>query len=157
MADIVEIAKAKREQLAAELAEIESFIRTAESLLSEAPNPSATAIKAPRKRVRRGRSISEATVSAVRDALNEFNRPIPISNLVQIVREKGVEVGGKDASATLSARLSNSGEFQSHRGVGWWFKNRDFPSANRSIFEAGVNHPSKEVTPASDLVTEGGE
>ncbi|MGI3170169.1 hypothetical protein ACRARG_13540 [Pseudooceanicola sp. C21-150M6] len=64
---------------------------------------------------------------AAREILDELGMPVETRDLLPLIQERGIEVGGKDPIATLSARLSNSEEFKVRRGVGWWFSDRPFP------------------------------
>ena len=66
-------------------------------------------------------SVVRDTRDAVRLILQRNERPTHIRELLTEVLKQGIEVGGKDPIATLSARLSNSPEFRVKRGVGWWF------------------------------------
>lgn len=92
------------------------------------------------------------TYSVARNALHKRGGPIPLGDLLSIVVNAGVEVGGKNPAATLSARLSNSDEFTSHRGLGWWFANRPLPDEGRqvSLMDEAGEAPAKETSPASD-------
>ena len=79
-------------------------------------------------------------------------------DLVPLVRAKGIEVGGKDAVATLSARLSNSAEFRMIRGRGWWFKDEPTPGLQDLHidldFEAADASPEEASPPPLSLAKE---
>ncbi len=71
--------------------------------------------------------IMGATVNAVERILNSKGQPMRTRDLVPLVLKEGVEIGGKNQVATLSARLHNSGAFTNHGHFGWWFAGRQLP------------------------------
>lgn len=76
-----------------------------------------------------GRSapIMAATEAAVAELLDLMG-PLSTSQILDIVGSKPeLNIPGKNPINVLSARLSNSEKFESKRGVGWWFKGRDWP------------------------------
>ena len=98
--------------------------------------------------------VMTETSDAVRAILSEHRAPLKLSELLEKVLARGIEVGGKDPASTLSARLSNSDEFVSHRGIGWWFQNQPIPEAPALIEESAGNlstdHPSDSNTNEGD-------
>lgn len=98
--------------------------------------------------------VMTETWDAVRAILLEHRAPLKLSELLEKVLARGVEVGGKDPASTLSARLSNSDEFVSHRGIGWWFQDQPIPEPPVLIEESAGNlstdHPSDSNTNEGD-------
>ena len=64
-------------------------------------------------------SVLGATVIEAERVMRERGGPIPIKELCDILISRGIEIGGKEPSSTLSARLHNSGRFVSNRRLGW--------------------------------------
>jgi hypothetical protein len=151
MADVVSIAQERRKALLAELAELDAFLRQAESLAQRYGGGMAptTHQESPSHQSRRPSPITSATYEVARRVLRDRGHPVRLGDLLGAMREAGVEVGGRDPGATLSARLSNSSEFKSHRGKGWWFADEPLPPEGLPILEAGDN-PAKENNPASN-------
>jgi hypothetical protein len=123
MSDIVRIAQERREALLSELEELETFLRIAQKLAGQTDVPT----KEHQRRGRRPSGIAEKTNALARAKTLAAQRPLPLRALYEQLAPE-VEIGGKDPLATLSARLSNSGEFVSHRGLGWWPKDTPLPS-----------------------------
>ncbi len=154
MDSIIDRARAKRERLAAEIERIDAWLAMADELASDSSSEHTSKAAPARKEGTSQRSAGEAmtaTYEATERALNEHGAPIPLGDLLAIVRAAGVEVGGKNPNATLSARLSNSDKFTSHRGLGWWFSDRPVPDTRRygSLLNEAGDEPAKEASPAS--------
>lgn len=135
--DIISHAMAKREKLRSELEKIDSFLATAFELEQEAGGVDATTEKktlpapeaaapAPRKFIVRlpGTGLVSATANAAGAILRERGVAMSTRELLPLIRAKGIEVGGKDPLATLSARLSNSNKVKLTSGK-WWLVDVD--------------------------------
>lgn len=129
--DIIAQAVHKREQLLAELRRLDQFLAVAyelqggdrgpKSLHSEAYNAAMlSSVAAPSYHA--GNALPTATREAHRRApsgvgaetarvaakiIREASRPIATRDLLPLVEAHGIEIGGKDPVATLSARLGN--------------------------------------------------
>ena len=142
--DIVLKAKQKREALRAELARIENFLALAYELEqgltqdvegkkddTDLPQPVAR-VRARPKRGKRG--VGADTVSAAVEIISERG-PLGTRELLPFVLARGIEVGGRDAVATLSARLSNKDDLVMHHGK--WKLNEaeknEFDAETRSL------------------------
>lgn len=102
-------------------------------------------------------SIMDATRTAVAKILDAIGEPVETRDLVPLVKEEDVPIGGKDDIATLSARLSNSGEqFRLHKGIGWWFADRPLPGAF-SVFEEAEGQTVEAQPSASGNDSNGGK
>lgn len=100
----------------------------------------------------------EATREAVSKILTEWAEPLETRDLVPLVKEQGVEIGGKDDVATLSARLSNSPEhFKRHKGSGWWFADRALPGGLTEFEEAEGQLVEAQPSASEQDSKEGGE
>lgn len=128
---VIGSAKKRLAELEEERSHLFGLIQHAEALAvasrGEATPHSVDPVKGVRKRKRQAPAMAP-TREAARKILDEYGEPIETRNLLSLIRERGVDVGGKDPVATLSARLSNSREFRNKRGVGWWFSDRPYPS-----------------------------
>lgn len=124
-------AKRRLAQIDAERNALVKFIESAEALAGIVPSPDAQAAppsKGRMTRPHRPTGAMEVTRNAVEKALRSRGYPMQTRELLQVLTASGVEVGGKDSVATLSARLSNADEFVLHRGLGWWFSGQDVPA-----------------------------
>lgn len=155
--DILEQAQNKREALQRELARIETFLATAYELQHEfgksGPLKGEQSDKAKADAPARVRSPStpgsgSATLRAVGEILRERNTPMSTRELLPLVRAKGIEVGGKDALATLSARLSQKGVVTVKDGK-WWFIEVSGASDAQALGEEAADIPTKDQSAAS--------
>src|SRR6185312_15389269 len=105
--DLVTKARERRVELVAELARIDRFLESADEMARELGlAPAAAPAPQTRKLARRGTGAE--TLNAVA-AIIEAQGPMSTRDLVPLVLERGIEIGGKDAIATLSARISKKG------------------------------------------------
>jgi hypothetical protein len=149
---IVREATARKRELLDEINKLDALISSAAALAQ--PGAAASAGSSARAAASTGGSVISPTRDAVRSILRERGEPLQTRELVPLVRAKGIEVGGKDAVATLSARLSNSSEFKVHRGIGWWFNDEPLPYRQVS-FEEAAGYPPKD-DPAASNANQGG-
>lgn len=164
--DIIQQAQAKRESLQREMARIEAFLATAYELQQEfdqgatVTKPQSDTHKADAPaRATRSTSIGggSVTLRAVGEILRERGVPLSTKELLPLVRAKGIEVGGKDALATLSARISQKG-LVTVTGGKWWFIGGQQASSGESLGEeAADEHPAKEQSAASLFHSNQGE
>lgn len=59
----------------------------------------------------------------VREVLKMRNRPTTSTEMLQLVTERGITIGGREPRWNLAAKLSRMEDVDSIEGVGWWFKN----------------------------------
>lgn len=149
-------AKARLAQIDAERQNLLGIVRHAEALAGLTPAVSGDAERpeTPRTKARTGSTVTP-TIEAVKSIIMGAGRPMETRDLLPLVRARGVEVGGKDAVATLSARLSNSGEFQNKRGIGWWFAGQAYPGA--MSFEEAEGQSVEGQPSASNASKEGSD
>lgn len=145
--DIIQHAQERRDALRSELSRIEQFLATAFELQHEiakgTPRDTRTDAEkadAPvRKRTMAPAGSGSATVQAVASIL-AVRGPLTTREMLPLVQAQGIEVGGKDPLATLSARISGKGKFQTRDGK--WHLIR---ASGASASEEGVtDNPAKE-------------
>ncbi len=157
--DLIQRAQEKREWHRTELARLESFLATAFELERDLAKDGSVArdkrsdsdkADAPiRQRVARQRGgVGADTVAAAEEIIRDRG-PLPTRDLLPLIRAKGIEVGGNDPVATLSARISNRSSLESHHGK-WRFREISRASdAQASEEEEAADSPAKEQSTAS--------
>lgn len=151
MTDILSKALARRVELRAELAEIESFIDLHKRIAARLSSvPSSESIAPPRRGLLNGATSNESEqienqgnllsptrptpTTAIHNAAVEIiraaGRPVPLGEMVHALWERRMIIGGKDPAANLSAKLGHCDLLVSIRNVGWWLKHQDFPPAH---------------------------
>ena len=156
MDTIVSAAQSQIKALDARRDKLLKIIELAESL-DEITEPMVPAAKQEQERGRRVRQPSTVTVrtrEAVRSLLEERGAPVKLRELLSEVRRRDIPVGGKNEVATLAARLSNTKEFRSIPGRGWWFTDKPAPGL-LSVFEESEGGPATEA-PSDPNHNEGG-
>lgn len=131
MADIIANAQAKRQQLLAEVARIDTFLAlAAEFSEGEAPitTPALTAhIPTPPPRVRERQApktgVVKQTAEIIRDHMRAYGEGLKTRELVPVVENAGVVINGVNKVATLSARIFTSQMFE-RRGSGWFIRHK---------------------------------
>ena len=133
---IVVAARSQLKALDAKRNKLLRIIELAESLEETTETGALTAKKEQGRapKVRQPAPVTVQTREAVRAHLEECGAPVKLRELLSEMLRRGIPVGGKNATATLAARLSNADEFRSIRGVGWWFADKPFPGS-LSVFE----------------------
>lgn len=136
--DLIHRAQEKRDWHRAELSRLEAFLATAFELEQDfrsqppvAADARTDAQKAdlPVARVSRQRGgVGADTLMAAKSIIRERG-PMSTRDLLPLVRAKGIEVGGNDAVATLSARISNKGPLVTYNGK-WQFKEVSEPNGS---------------------------
>ena len=142
-------AESRHRVVVSELAQLEKLIASAKEL-SKMAHPAQTA--ADTRRPKRA-TTSNLTRIITREILTKRGTPMKTVELLPLLRDRGVEVGGKDPIATLSARLSNTDEFESNRKEGWWFAGVPRPSGD-TIFEETEGR-SCQAAPSASNATKG--
>lgn len=146
-ARIVTEAKAERAELSARIEKLDALIAFAIDL---AGGPAAPSARAAKVSTQRASNIMGPTREAVAAILRGARRPLGTAELVPQVIAAGVDVGGKNAVATLSARLSNGNDFTNNKGIGWWFTGEDIPGLPGSIFDE-VEGKSDQGKPSTSV------
>lgn len=124
-------AEAEEASLLLRLEHVRAIKASAAALAGAAPKAAAEPVL--HVKPRRTSSVMNPTRVAVAELLEEAGGPLETRDLLPKVRERGIDVGGKDPVATLSARLSNSDQFKNRRGVGWWFSDRPLPQGGHLL------------------------
>lgn len=156
--DIIGRASQRRDQLKAELARIESFLATAYELQQELSGSAASKTSMtdidkadlPARRTMAARGSGAQTLDAVVQILRERGMPMSTRDLLPSVLARGIEVGGKDPIATLSARISSKGIVRLNHGK-WWLVNDAQEKSAETSAEAdeAADTPDSETSAAS--------
>lgn len=129
---MLEAATRRLAELRAEMAEIERFVETYRKLeaawFGAKQEPHAPDLRADTalywkhsfRHMPRRVAKSELLASAALEQIEDAERPLPLGELADRLNKAGVEIGGADPRANLSAHLNNSGVLVSLRGHGWW-------------------------------------
>jgi hypothetical protein len=81
--------------------------------------------------------------------LGRHGRPMPISELLPLVREEGAMVNGNDPTINLSSSLSRNERLRSVRYEGrscWWLADRPFPGEKDFGGATRVQSPAADVS-----------
>lgn len=103
-----------------------------------------------RATTKRASNIMAPTRDAVAKILRQEQRAMQTAELVPMVQAAGIDVGGKNSVATLSARLSNAAEFKNIRGTGWWFVHEALPNTPTLTFAEVEGSPDQSTPSTSD-------
>lgn len=100
----------------------------------------------------RASPVMDMTVEAVTPILDLLG-PTTTNDLVgHLSGNPELGLGVENANNILSARLSNSGRFESRRSQGWWFKDRPWPSNEAAAQkQADYDRLTQELGSNTDL------
>ena len=115
--DIFQKALERCEQLERELDELRKFIKKYQELNGEVKTVSVAATM--RIEARQADHSNKSVPDIAFDICQQFSRPIPVSELVQIIHQRGRKIGGKDPKINLSSMLCRDTRFENIRGRGW--------------------------------------
>ena len=147
MDTIAAVARAQLEAIDAKRAKLVKIIELAESI--DGPTSPQVRTGSAKPGVRGPSTITKETRDAARTLLEERGKPLKLRTLLDGVLARGVDVGGQDPASTLAARLLNSKEFKSHRGIGWWFTNKPLPDT-LGVFEEPEGEPTTDTPSGSN-------
>lgn len=145
MADsILAEAIAKRDAAAAEMQRWEAFIAMYREIAGGPPQNRVVAITGRGAVSARGHSVVASgalaeTEAVAAEIIRAAGRPIPTREMLEALRNRGIDVGGKDPASTLSARLSRSRTLENVRPHGWRVKEL-----------ADDENPAKDTSSAND-------
>lgn len=140
------VAVKERELAAArsEMADLEGFVRTFERYSGKVDAPTETA----ERRKNKDRGVPERgtqarmLVDTCIDAINEKGAPMKIGDLLDVVLNQGLTLGGKDQKSNLAGYLSRDPRVESRgRSIGW-----DVVETEGAAREPG----SDDAAPSSD-------
>ena len=151
---------AEQVRLSEEAKRLDAFIESANALRDlPAPLANAPCVETVPRRVatKRPSPIMTKTIEAADAIWEATGGPMNTRPISELMERQGIEIGGKDAVATLSARLHNAGKYKNHRGLGWWFKDRPLPDEEVSLLgsdsEAAANNLGGNA--AASVLTKG--
>ncbi len=134
MDDVLKNAQLKRDAALAEARRWDDFIRMYSELQGSVRNigeqrrmPGMTALansgnaNEPPKVPKTGSSggTMQETEARALEIISGLGRPVPTRELLDELRKRGLEIGGKDPASTLSARLSRAPKLENVRPHGW--------------------------------------
>lgn len=164
--DLIAQALAKREKLKADLERVETFLAIAYELQSgddqadRAKSNEEKIVQPEKKRqIRRAPAgAGAATADAAYNIIRAANRPMSTRDLLPLIEAHGIEIGGKNKIATLSARLGNDAKRDDgklHNKAGKWHLLEWISDADN---EETADTPTKDAPAASFFSNqEGGE
>jgi hypothetical protein len=168
MDDLIGRAQAKREWHLEQARKLEAFLATyydlEQELKSDAPKDDQTdaekadAPKRQRSATRPQAGVGLDTINAAEAIVREHG-PMSTRDMLPLVLARGIDVGGRDPVATLSARISGRGDLYAYSGK--WYFEPDLPPLVRQrlteLKKGEADIPAKD-TSASPLFqsSEGG-
>ena len=120
--DILAVAKSRVSDLEAELADLHAFLRTyvkltatAESRPLASPSPRRPAPPS------QGTASKRQQIEDAAAAVLGVRQPLEVPDILRLITEMGVDVGGQKPDKNLSSYLSRSQRFVIRRKDGGWF------------------------------------
>lgn len=124
MSDLIDLAKTKRAALAAEIAKLDAFIKTAQQLAAESTMTIAsfetTGHSLPFFEDQPAKVSKKAQVLAACREIVSTLGPQSLSALYAALQSRGIDPGSKDPKGMLSIMLNRSEDFVSDREAGGW-------------------------------------
>jgi hypothetical protein len=158
-------AQAKREWHLEQARKLEAFLATyydlEQELKSSPPADAksdaqkADAPKRQRQNTRPHAGLGLDTIIAAESIVLEHG-PMSTRDMLPLILARGIEVGGRDPVATLSARISGRGDLYAYSGK-WYFEN-DLPPNVRQAKHAQkeeANNPAKDPSASSLFASQG--
>ena len=154
--DIIANAIARRDAALSEARRWDDFIRMYSELAGaqskkQTAGPSASTASA------NPGALSD-TEKATREIIERLGRPVATRELLGLLAEIGIDVGGKDPASTLSARLSRAPSLENIRQRGWWIKGRaDDANPSTGTSSALFSNPGDAPAASPSAPVEPGE
>ena len=147
-ADLVALAKRRREQLVAELARLDMFLAMAADLASDNAAMVPDRSDSRSRPTAAPRGVGADTVAASLEIVREHG-PKATRDLLPVLKARGIPVGGKSEIGTLSARLSTTGKgiLEMHEGKWREAKQIEAPGPGTAL-EGGesADTPTKDAS-----------
>ena len=123
----------RKAKLLQELKEVEDFIRVYHQFANlpmvqdRAPDVvvsdgDTTMIAEVKQRVR----LSDTIPGAAERVLRDHGEPMKLTDLIQAMSARGVQIGGKDPKVNASSIFSRARNLKNIRGRGWWISDTPF-------------------------------
>lgn len=154
---VFEGATKKLSALLVEVREMENFLSVYRKLEIEFVQPKTVDVEQIKQRISfalseritsRKTGKAEILATAALAEIEHAQRPLPLGDLTDRLIKLGVEIGGADPRANLSAHLNNSGVLVSIRGHGWWPKNEPYEAAN---YDPSAPQTNEAIDPATSV------
>jgi hypothetical protein len=84
-------------------------------------------------------------IQNTRKIIEEVGKPVPISAIYNELVKRGIEIGGENPRANLSAKLSNAKkELYNAKPLGWWLPERasELSEKHEGLLNGAVGRPS---------------
>ena len=109
-----------------------------------------TSVAAPRhEAVRHARPLasgnSAAVLEVVKSHLRGKTRPVPTRDIMSVLKDRGVEVGGAIPQNNVSSLLSKANDIVSHGRLGWTLADHDMEKAGDATL-LGASSPASVST-----------
>lgn len=167
MDDLISRAQAKREWHLEQAKKLEAFLATYYDLEHELKSgppkegqtdaEKADAPKRQRQATRPQAGIGLETINAA-EAIIRQHGPMSTRDMLPLILARGIDVGGRDPVATLSARISNRGDLYAYSGK-WYFEEHLPPLVRQRLAQQrkeASDNPAKDQSDASLFQTSQG-
>jgi hypothetical protein len=95
----------------------------------------------------RSSSAMEATERVAILLMDIIGGPVQTSQVVDEMRDQGIELPETNTNNTISARLSNNPKFRAKRGKGYWFADRPWPGEPVEPFDDVIERAGSTNAP----------
>ena len=157
---VIHLAEQRLEAARKEVSRLENFLATYRDLQSSAGRTQDIVCEKPiRIRVTPGTqptSVGKMNVTeqAAAQIIRENDNPVPTAEMLSRLLARGVEVGGKNPTSTLSARLSRASSLRFESGKGWTLRSAA-PQMKEAADPSHKEGESAASKPTNDAVERG--
>jgi hypothetical protein len=141
---------ARRDAAAVEVRRWDDFIRMYGELTGSSPKMQSAAPHRTARPTASGGALATTAEAAIA-VISEAGRPLPTPELRVALEARGIEIGGKDPLATLSARLSRASEIVNIRQKGWWIREKADDAETEKAASSASVQPRTPVEPGEEV------
>lgn len=109
--------------------------------------PEMVAVPARQRLSSRSAPAMEATERVAASLMSVLGGPVQTAQVVDEMRDQGLELPEHNTLNTISARLSNNPKFKGRRGKGYWFADRSWPGELEEKLASHAEQPALTNTP----------